>query len=334
MRRSALVGRLLGATTFSSDGNGAAHRREIIVAVALVGDAFVALMKFAAAYATGSSAMFAEGMHSVMDGVTEAALLYGVLASRRPATSHHQLGFGREIFFWSFVAALLIFAAGAGSAMHDGVMQIMAPQPITNARISYSVLFSALVVEVACTGFALCHAAGSTKPNVLVNYVRSTRDSASLTILFGGAAGIVGLFLAATGIGLGMLFDQPSLDGMASIGIATLLALTAVVLAAQGRSLLIGLAASPAKVRAIKELAASVEGIEAVNGAITVQLSPDQILVALSLAMTPAMRTADIEDAVVLLDVAMKTKHPEIAALLVKPQSRQHYADLGADHIW
>nr|WP_256472341.1 cation diffusion facilitator family transporter [Bradyrhizobium sp. 48] len=312
----------------------ALRSRGVIVAVALAGDILIALMKFGAAYATGSSAMSAEGIHSVMDAATEVALLYGIVAAHRPATALHQLGFGREIFFWGFVAALLIFAAGSGSALHDGVSQIMNPQPIRDIKISYCVLFVAFLVELACTAYALNRVAGVKTWSGVVRFVRATRDTASLTILLGGLAGVMGLILAATGIGLGVILDQPSFDGFASIGIAVILALTASFLAAQGKSLLIGKSASAAKVNAIKEVAAAIVGVRSINGAVTVQLSPDQILVALSVAFAPELLTSEIENIVAAIDVAIKADHPEITTFLVKPQSRQLYAKLSASRGW
>jgi cation diffusion facilitator family transporter len=334
MLRTELLRRLTGGSLFSDRTNASLRKRGAIVAVVLAGDVLVALVKFGAAYATGSSAMSAECIHSVMDGVTEVALLYGIIAARRPATALHQLGFGREIFFWSFVAALLIFAAGAGSALHDGVNQIMNPQPIREVKINYFVLFFALLVELASTAYALYRVAGARTWSGMIEFVRSTRDTALLTILFGGVAGVIGLFLAATGISLGVYFDEPSFDGLASIGIGTILALTALVLAAQGRSLLIGMSASPAKVHAIKEIAIGVAGVETINAAITVQLSPDHLLVALSVEFVPELRTGEIENAVAALDSAIKVKHPEVTALLVKPQSRQHYTKISASRLW
>lgn len=308
--------------------------RSRIVAVAMGADVVVGGLKFAAAYATGSSAMYAEALHSVMDAATEVTLLYGIIAARRPANAIHQLGFGREVYFWSFVAALLIFAAGAGSAMHDGVGQVLNPQPIQSLPLNYAVLLVSLVVEVLSTGYALSRATGTKRLADLRQFIAASGDTSSLTILFGGVAGIVGLVFAAAGLGLGVLLDRPSLDGYASIGIAVILAVTALVLAAQGRSLLIGRSASPAKTRAIIGVAATVPGVRSVNGAITVQLSPEQLLVALSVVFEPELKTQDIEDAISAMDRTVKAQHPEVVSFFVKPQSRKRHAELRAARGW
>lgn len=126
-------------------------------------DLLVATLKFSAAYVTNSSAMYAEAIHSVMGAATEIALLYGIVAARRPANAMHQLGFGRELYFWSFVAAMLIFAGGAGSAVHDGIAQIMNPQPIQGPAVDAAVLLISLTLEVLITGNAPYHLSGGLK---------------------------------------------------------------------------------------------------------------------------------------------------------------------------
>ncbi|WP_349238610.1 cation diffusion facilitator family transporter [Bosea sp. F3-2] len=310
------------------------HGRARIVAVAMSADVAVAGLKFAAAYASGSSAMYAEALHSIMDASTEIALLYGIVAARRPANAVHQLGFGREVYFWSFVAALVIFAAGAGSALHDGATQIASPQPIEALTLNFSILFISLVIELLSTRYALYWILGSRGLSGLGRFIRGSPDTSSLTILFGGLASLAGLFIAAMGIGLGALLDRPLLDGFASIGIALILAATALILAAQGKSLLIGRSVSPATTQAIIGIAAAVSGVESVNGATTVQLSPEQILVALSVTFEGRLSAPEIERATAALDVAVKSKHPEVVSFFVKPQSRKTFAELSAARGW
>lgn len=308
--------------------------RSRIVLIAMGADLLVAMLKFAVARQTGSSAIYAEALHSLMDAATEVALLYGLAAARRPATVRHQLGYGREVYFWSFVAALMIFAGGAGSAVHDGLAQIMNPQPIRQVSLSYAVLLISLVIEVLSTAYALTHAAGTRSPRGWLGFIANDGDSSSSTVLLGGLAAIVGLALAAGGLGLGLALDKPALDGVASLGIAVVLALTALVLAAQGRSLLIGRAASAAKSRSIVSLAATIPGVEAVNGAITVRLSPEQLLVALSVVFDPALRAPEIEAVTAAIDAGVKAQHPDVVAIFVKPQSRGRYAHLSAARGW
>jgi len=126
-----------------------------ILAVDLSGDVIVALVKFFAAAVTASSAMFFEGVQSLMDMATEITLLYGVIASRRPATIEHQFGFGREAYFWNFIASLLILAAGAGIMLHDGIKQIISPVPLHHEETDFAVLFGALVVETRTLIYAV-----------------------------------------------------------------------------------------------------------------------------------------------------------------------------------
>jgi cation diffusion facilitator family transporter len=309
-------------------------RRGRAVACGLATDVMLAAVKYVAATATGSSAMYAEAVHSLMDASTELALLYGINAAQRPANAMHQFGFGREVYFWSFVAALLIFSAGAVSAFKGGIDQVMNPVPTQHATVSYVVLAVAFVTEVTSTTYALVTAAKSRSMAALVSFVRGTRDSAILTILFSGFAGLSGLLLVGLGLAGEVFLDRPDLDGWASIGIATILTATAVVLALQAKALLIGVAASPAKVKELTELAAKAPGIEQVNGAMTVQLSPEKLLVALSVSFSADRCSRQIEEDVASLEAAMRKAHPEIVAFFVKPQSSHHFAAVRAARGW
>lgn len=302
--------------------------------VAMSVDLLVAAIKFAAAYLSNSSAMYAEALHSIMDASTEIALLYGIVAARRPSNAQHQLGFGREVYFWSFVAALLIFAGGAGSAVRDGLAQIAAPEPIQRVALNYCVLLISLVLEIFSTAYALYHLAGDSERTNLRRFLFTSGDSATLTILLGGLAGMAGLVLAACGLALGLIFDRPSLDGYASLGIALILAITAFALAAQGRTLLIGRSASTTKTNGIIKLAGTVPGVGTVNGATTVQLSPEQLLVALSVSFAPGLRTEEIEAAAVSIESTVRSQHPDVTSLFMKPQSRQRFAEVRKSRGW
>jgi cation diffusion facilitator family transporter len=315
-------------------GAGRADARSLTVIVALAGDLSIALLKFYAAASTGSSAMYAEGIHSLIDATTELILLYSVFAARRPSNVLHQLGYGREAFFWSFIAALLILAAGAGSTVHDGLLQIAAPAPIKNARLNYAILFASLCVEIASSGFALRKIANRKGWRGLIVFARTSRDTASLTVLFGSLTGVLGLMLAAAGIAFGEVLGRPWLDGLASIGIGAILGVTALVLAARAKALLIGLSASPAKVETILNTASEEKGIEAVNGAITVHIGVEQLLVALSVEFESSLGAPEIEDVTNRMEKRMKTAHPDVLTVFLKPQSPRRFAEVQAERGW
>jgi cation diffusion facilitator family transporter len=315
-------------------GAGGADARSVTVIAALAGDLSIAVLKFYAAASTGSAAMYAEGIHSLIDATTELILLYSVFAARRPSNALHQFGYGREAFFWSFIAALLILAAGAGTTIHDGLLQIAAPTPIKDARLNYAILFASLCVEIVSSAFTLRKISDKKGWRGLIVFARTSRDTASLTVLFGSLTGVLGLLLAAAGIVSGELLDRPWLDGLASIGIGAILGVSALVLAGQAKALLIGLSASPAKVRTILDTAIEEPGIEAVNGAITVHIGVDQLLVALSVEFEPDLKALEIEDVANRMEQRMKAAHPDVLTVFLKPQSPQRFAEVQAARGW
>ena len=238
-----------------------------ILAVDLSGDVIVALVKFFAAAVTASSAMFSEGVHSVMDMATEITLLYGIIASRRPATIEHQFGFGREAYFWNFIASLLILAAGAGITLHDGIEQIISPVPLHHEETDFAVLFAALVIETGTLIYAVRNGGFPTRGDIGWGALLArSRDTSSLTVLFTSAASIVGLFLAALGIGFGRALHEPRLDGLASVAITLVLASIAFAIAARSEAMLIGASATPEKVARLSNIAGRHAAVTCING--------------------------------------------------------------------
>jgi cation diffusion facilitator family transporter len=307
---------------------------ELMLYLALAGDIIVAALKFSGASATGSSALFSEGIHSTVDIVTELILLYGVNVSRRPSNPDHQFGYGREVFFWNFIAALTILALGAGIALLDGVRQILKPLPVETPLISYAVLLIALMAEVPALIVAKRSVDAKRGDSGFAHYVFTSRDPTSLTVLFGGGSGILGLLIAAIGTFLSTQRASPTWDGAASVCIAAILTVTALFLAANSKALLIGVPASPSVVRSILKVVAAHPSVDTANGSITVHLGPDQILAALSVAFKAGLSTFEIEQAVAAIDLSVRAAHPQIVAFLLKPQSPEQFAALRSSRGW
>ncbi|MGO4175578.1 cation diffusion facilitator family transporter [Bosea sp. TAF32] len=294
--------------------------RKVIYA-ALAGNLLIATTKFVAAAWTGSSAMLSEGVHSLVDTGNGALLLYGLNRAARPPDLTHPFGHGRELYFWSFVVALLVFAVGAGVSLYEGVAHVIAPHPATNLTANYLVLvFSALFEgyswRVALKEFKI--AKGS------LSYfaaVRQSKDPSVFTVLFEDTAALLGLFIAFIGITAAAYFERPELDGVASILIGVILAMTAMLLARESKALLIGEAALP---HVQEEIRAAVDGdpdVERVNGMTTVHLGPDQIVVALSLEFKDDRSTVDIEDCVERIEARLRKRRSDIVSVFVKPQT-------------
>jgi cation diffusion facilitator family transporter len=293
----------------------------LAVWAALAGNLMVALAKFVAAAATGSAAMLSEAVHSLVDTVNEALLLYGIARSKRPADRSHPLGYGRELYFWSFVVALLIFALGAGVSAYQGVGRVLHPQPIERPGIVFAVLAASLVFEGASWWVGV-RAFGASKRNLgWWEAFRRSKDPPAFIVVFEDSAAILGILAAAAGTTAAVLTGDGRWDGIASLGIAGILAGVAGLLAQESKALLIGERADPALSDAILRTASTIAGVCSANSIVTVQIAPRSIIATLSLDFFDYLRAPEIERAVVELESRIRSAYPEVSALFVKPQS-------------
>lgn len=304
------------------DGPSARPSSKVVVYAALAGNFAIAVTKLAAAAITGSSAMFSEAVHSVVDTGNEILLLYGYRQAARRPDPLHPLGYGRELYFWSFIVALLLFGLGAGVSLYQGLHHVFAPRPMEHVGVSYAVLGLAFVFEGASWSVAWRSFRRSRGEMGFWAAFKASKDPPAFMVLFEDSAALLGIIIALGGVFLADHFDAPALDGIASILIGLVLTVTAGLLAIESKSLLVGERASPALVSDIERAAADQEGVTSVNGAITTQLAPDQILVALSIRFDDGMTTPEMESCVAALELRIRSLHPEVTALFVKPQSR------------
>jgi cation diffusion facilitator family transporter len=300
--------------------------RKVIYA-AIVGNLLVAATKVGASVLTGSSAMLSEAVHSLVDTGNSLLLLYGLHRAKEPPDRDHPLGYGREIYFWSFVVALMVFALGAGVALYEGIMHVLNPEPIRDATVSYAVLGLSVLFDGTTWWIALRNFKGRTHYSNLFRAVRKSKDPASFMVLFEDSAALIGLVIAFAGTYFSVRLDLPVLDGVASILIGLVLAATAMLLARETKGLLIGEGADQSIVDSIMRIANEMEGVAHANGIITVHLAPQQIVVALSVELADELRTPDIEARIVELERRVRHQHPAVIALFVKPQSSIGYRD-------
>src|SRR5437762_2344770 len=292
-----------------------------VVYAALLGNVLVALTKFAAAGLTGSSAMVSEAIHSLVDTGNEVLLLYGLRRAARPPDELHPLGHGRELYFWSFIVTILIFALGAGVSMYEGIVHVIDPVPISNSAVNYVVLGLALVFEGASWGVAIKEFRAVKGKRGYFEAVRRSKDPTMFMVLFEDTAALIGIMIALTGIAASQALRLPVLDGVASIGIGLLLAVVALFLARESKGLLIGEPADSEVVSSICAIARAQPGVERTSGLFTVHLGPDQIVAAIGVDFVDALSAADVEAIVAAVENKVRTVHPEIVLLLVKPQN-------------
>jgi cation diffusion facilitator family transporter len=305
------------------------------VSVALIGNLLVAATKFGAALWTGSSAMSSEALHSFVDSGNEILLLYGQSRATRAPDASHPLGHGRELYFWSFVVALLIFALGSGISILQGVSQIRQARAIEHPMVSYLVLALAFVFEGASwlVAFRQFRRTETRGEQGLYESFRRSKDPPTFMVLFEDSAALVGVLIAAIGTYAATGLHWPVCDGIASILIGVVLGGVAILLARESKSLLIGEAVSRELQDAIVAIASKHHAVSRVNGLLSAQLAPDQILIALSLEFADDLRVPQIEESVIEIERWVRAAHPEVLSLFVKPQTQKAFTEAARRHF-
>ncbi|MBN8945828.1 MAG: cation transporter [Rhodanobacter sp.] len=310
-----------------------------VVYVALGGNLMIAIAKFVAAGLSGSSAMLSEGVHSLVDTVNEVLLLYGLHRAGMPPDRSHPFGYGRELYFWSFIVALLVLAAGAGVSFYEGVMHIREPEAIKRPWINYAVLGVSFLFEGTSWLVALREFRARKGKLGYFEAFRLSKDPSTFTVLLEDSAALLGLLIALAGVVGAQAFDAPVLDGVASLGIAGVLASFALLLARETKGLLIGEPAHPRVSGSILAIAAADPGVHAANGVLTVQMGPNQVVATLSAEFEDALTTPQIEACINRIEAQAKTIHPELLSLFIKPQTaetwreRRRYVEAAGDQL-
>ena len=292
-----------------------------VILIALAGNFAIAVTKFVAAALTGASAMFAEGVHSVVDTGNQALLLLGTRRARRPADARHPFGYGKELYFWSFVVAILLFSIGAGVSFWEGMHKLRDPHPVENPLVAFAVLLIAMGFEGYAFRAALREANARRGTRGLFSWVRDSKDSALFTILFEDTGALLGLAVAFGMLLFSVLLDMPELDAWASIVIGGLLAIAAVILAVETKSLLVGEAADPEVGARLKRIADEDPRILRVNEALTLHFGPEDVLATLSLDFRDGIDSSEVEAAVSDLEARIKRERPEIRRVFIEAQS-------------
>ncbi|QKC93845.1 cation diffusion facilitator family transporter [Mesorhizobium sp. NZP2298] len=292
-----------------------------VIYAALAGNLAIALTKFAAAFFTGSSAMLSEGVHSLVDTGNGGLLIYGMHRAARPADRAHPLGHARELYFWSFIVALLVFALGAGVSFYEGIVHIMAPEPVANVKVNYVVLGLSFLFEGSSWLVALKEFRREKGKQGWLQAVQSSKDPSVYTVLFEDSAALLGLIVAFAGILAAELLEMPELDGAASIGIALILGATAIFLARESKGLLIGEPASLDVQRKVLAIAQQDPAVQQANGVLTVHMGPQEIVAGLSIEFEDHLTAPEIEACVQRIETRLKKEMPEITRLFVKPQT-------------
>ncbi|WP_425915944.1 cation diffusion facilitator family transporter [Acinetobacter sp. TSRC1-2] len=300
---------------------------KVVIYAALLGNLAIALVKFVAAYITNSSAMLSEAIHSVVDTLNEILLLYGMKKSQQPANVRHPFGYGRELYFWAFIVALMVFALGAVVSIYQGIQHVRHPEEMLNPTINYVVL----IVAIVCEGASWCVALKAFRKikgkQGYFEAFRRSKDPTTFTVLFEDTAALCGLFIALIGIYLAHTLNIPELDGVASILIGVVLAISAILLGRETKGLLLGESADPQLRNNILLIAQEDHAVLSANGVLTEQMGAHQVLASLSLEFEDNLSSDDIEACVNRIEAKIKQIHPEIVALFIKPQTKKMWLE-------
>lgn len=292
-----------------------------VVYAALAGNLAIAVSKFIAAAITGSSAMLSEGVHSVVDTGNQALLLYGMRRARLPADERFPFGHGKEIYFWSFVVALLVFAAGAGVSFYEGVHHLRHPEPMRQAYVNYLVLALAAVFEAGSWWVAFREFRAAKGRRGYFEAVRRGKDPTTFAVLFEDSAALAGIAVAFLGVLAGHLTGDPRFDGIASLAIGVILAFTAFVLARETKGLLIGESANREVIAAIRSLARRYPEVPRVHEVLTMHMGPDFILANIALEIACDVPRGRAHEILASLDRDIKRADPRVKRVFIEAQN-------------
>ena len=295
----------------------AAESKTAVIA-AIVGNAAIAAIKFVAAAITGSSAMISEGIHSVVDTGNGGLLFHGLRRGARPADAAHPFGHGTEVFFWSLIVAVSIFGVGGGMSIYEGVVHIQHPSRLENPLINYIVLATAMVFESISFSVAWRAFRKHKRGRRTLSAIHQGKDPSLFTVLFEDSAALLGLVVAFLGVLLSHVFDSPVIDGAASVVIGIILVCAAIWLAYESKSLLVGEAAEPDLVAAVRKIALADPSVMGLGAVLTMHLGPQEVLLNIEVQFKPGLTVEDIHASIHRIEEHITEPFPEVSRIFVE----------------
>ncbi len=294
---------------------------KLAIYAAIAGNLAIAVMKFTAAALTGSSAMLSEGIHSVVDTGNGGLLLFGLRRSKKRADAGHPFGYGKELYFWSLIVAVLIFGVGGGISIYEGILHILHPNALADVTWNYAVLGLAILFETFSFTVAFREFRGEIGKQSLWQAIRTSKDPTTFTVLFEDTAALLGLVVALIGISLAHLLNMPFLDGAASVLIGVILCSVASFLVYESRGLLVGEAADPKTLAGIRRLAKDDPAIKKLRDPLTMHFGPETILLTVDVEFDKSLSAAEVEDAVCRFEERVREQFPRIKHIYIQAGS-------------
>jgi cation diffusion facilitator family transporter len=293
----------------------AVSARKVIYA-AIAANIGIAIAKFIVAAITGSAAMTAEGIHSAVDTGNEVLLLVGEKISRHPPDSKHPFGYGKAVYFWALIVALSVFSLGGGLSIYRGVHGLLDPEPMVEPRWNYAVLAVAALFEgyswnLSRHGLNRFRKGGHN----LWQAVRASTDASVFTVFIEDSAALLGVLVAALGVGLSQLTGNPLFDPAASVAIGLLLMGAALTLARETGDLLVGESVGREETGELRAIICADPAIERVDRVLTMQLGPDEVLLTAAVRFKRGMKIDEMERAIERLEQAVRAHNPAVRNL-------------------
>jgi cation diffusion facilitator family transporter len=307
-------------------------KSRIAIYAAIAGNLAIAATKFVAAAFTGSSAMLSEAIHSVVDTGNGWLILLGVRKSRKPPDSDHPFGHGHELYFWTLIVGVLIFALGGGMSLYEGIMHILHPKLPENVIWSYAVLGFAVVFEGTTWLFGWKAFNAERGRRGVLQAIHETKDPSSFTVLLEDSAALLGLVFAFAGIFLGVQLGVAYLDGVASVLIGLLLCGVAVLMVYESKGLLIGEGLDHESLKSIRALVEADPAVERVGHLHTMYLGPHEVLLTIEIRFKSDITSLEVRQAARRLRETIQSEHPDISRIFFGAEALSEEGDISRGH--
>ncbi|MDB5102503.1 MAG: cation diffusion facilitator family transporter [Fibrobacteres bacterium] len=293
----------------------------MIVLFAFGANLAIAASKFFAAWVTGSSSILSEGIHSLVDTSDQLLLLWGRKRSRRPPDAEHPYGYGMELYFWSLIIAILLFAMGGGMSIYEGITHMLHPKPLEHPVWNYAVLAFAFLSEGLSFRVALKEFSANRRGRGFWKAFHQSKNPEVFVILAEDSAALLGLIVAYSGIYLGHRLAMPILDGIGSLVIGVILGGVSVLLAFESRALLLGESAGPEVVEGIREIVSRERGIRCIGPLLTMHFGPDQVLLNMKIEFPPQSTAGELVETLGRLESEVRLRFPIIKRIFIEAGS-------------
>lgn len=294
---------------------------KIAIYGAIAANSAIAVSKFIAAFFTGSSAMLSEGIHSLVDTGNGILLLFGIRLSQRVPDSKHPFGYGNEIFFWSFVVAILIFALGGGIAIYEGIMHLLHPRELENVQWNYVVLVLAMIFEGSALRVALREFEVSRRNRPFFQALRESKDSTTIAVVVEDTAALAGLLIALLSVLLGQLTGWVYFDGIGSVLIGLLLVSVSYFFAVECKALLVGEGLGTENIDKIQAILEEEPNISNHRRPLSLYFGPNEVLVNLDVHFNDELSSDAIEQTIDRVEALIKAAVPKVNRIFIEAET-------------